>query len=84
MARSLGALPQPRWLGHLGNAYAELRCFTEAADSHQQALAIYREAGDRHSEGLTLANLASAFRQLRQPLLYQGVDRVVLVALNGR
>jgi tetratricopeptide (TPR) repeat protein len=54
-------------LNNLGAAYAELRLFEEAIDCCQQALAIFRETGDRYGEGLALSNLGFAYRELRQP-----------------
>ena len=43
----------------LGNALVEVRRFEEAITAHQDAVAIYRETGDRHREGIALGNLES-------------------------
>ena len=47
-------------LGNLGTALQKLERFEEAITAHQDAAAIFRETGDRHSEGITLANLEAA------------------------
>ena len=53
-------------LNNLGIAYRELRRFEEAIACYQQSLAIFREIGDRHGEGLALNNLGNAYRELRR------------------
>ena len=37
-----------------------MRRFKEAISAHQEAAAIFRETGDRHSEGIALKNLELA------------------------
>ena len=44
-------------LNHLGVALREMGRFDEAITAHQDALAIFRETGDRHREGQALNNL---------------------------
>jgi hypothetical protein len=44
-----------------------LQWFEEAIGCCQQSLAIFRETGDQHGEGMTLTNLGIAYRSLRQP-----------------
>jgi tetratricopeptide (TPR) repeat protein len=39
----------------------------EAIDCHQQAMAIFRETGDRHSEGQALDGLGNTYQELRRP-----------------
>jgi tetratricopeptide (TPR) repeat protein len=53
-------------LGNLGSAYLELRRFEEAAACFQDALAIFREVGDRRAEGVTLDGLGDAYGGLRR------------------
>lgn len=36
-------------------------------DRHERGIAICRETGDRHGEGQTLDNLASAYQEMQQP-----------------
>ncbi len=43
-----------------------MRRFDEAITAHQDAAAIFRETGDRHSEGMALGNLGLALRQVRR------------------
>ena len=38
----------------------------DAIDCYQKALAIFRESGDRYSEGLTLINFGLVYENLRQ------------------
>jgi hypothetical protein len=45
-------------LSSLGIALAELRRFEEAITAHQEAVAIFRDMGDRYGEGTALGNLA--------------------------
>jgi len=50
---------------YLGLVYDSLGQKPEALDYYQQALAIYREVGDRRGEGVTLWNIGAAlFQQL--------------------
>ena len=49
-------------LNNLGLAYAGLRRFEEAIGCYQESLAIMRETGDRHGEGIALNNLGIAYR----------------------
>jgi len=44
-------------LSNLGVALAQVRRFEEAVSSHQDAVAIFRETGDRYWEGIALGNL---------------------------
>ena len=53
-------------LGNLGGAYLELRRFEEAIACYQDALAIFRQTGDRRRGGLTLTNLGVAYGGLRR------------------
>ena len=46
-------------LTNLGLALQEVRRFEEAITAHQDAAAIFRETGDRHSEGAALNNLGA-------------------------
>jgi tetratricopeptide (TPR) repeat protein len=41
--------------------------FEEAIAAHQEAAAIFREAGDRRGEGWTLDNLGSVHYKMRRP-----------------
>ena len=50
----------------IGEAYRELGRLEEAIGCYQQSLAIFRETGDRHSEGLPLNNLGLAYGGLRR------------------
>jgi tetratricopeptide (TPR) repeat protein len=43
-----------------------VRRFDEAITAHQDAAAIFRETGDRHSEGSALNNLGAALREVRR------------------
>jgi len=43
-----------------------LRRFGEAVGCYRDALAIFRETGDRHSQGRTLANLGGVYDALRR------------------
>ena len=47
-------------LGNLGIALQEVERFEEAITAHREAAAIFRETGDRHREGVALANLEAA------------------------
>ncbi|WP_075027931.1 tetratricopeptide repeat protein [Streptomyces mirabilis] len=49
-------------LGNLGIALREVRRFEEAVDAHTQAVAAFRELGDRHSEGQALNNLGAVLQ----------------------
>ncbi|MGO1053728.1 AfsR/SARP family transcriptional regulator [Crossiella sp. CA198] len=53
-------------LNDLGEALAFARCFDEAMDHFQLALAIRREVLDRHGEGRTLNNLGVVYQGLRR------------------
>jgi len=53
-------------LGNLGGAYLELRRFEEAIACYQDALAIFRQTGDRRAEGVTLDGLGDAYLELRR------------------
>ena len=53
-------------LGSLGSVYLELRQFEGAVGCYQDALAIFREAGDRRAEGVTLDGLGDAYEGLRR------------------
>lgn len=53
-------------LCNLGSAYLELHRFEEAIACFQDALAKFREAGDRRTEGATLDGLGSAYLELRR------------------
>ena len=44
-----------------------MRRFEEAISAHQDAAAIFRETGDRHSEGQALDNLGDAYQEMKQP-----------------
>jgi Tetratricopeptide repeat len=44
----------------------EVRRFVEAITAHQDAVAIFRETGDRHGEGLALTGLGLAVCQVRR------------------
>jgi spore cortex formation protein SpoVR/YcgB (stage V sporulation) len=43
-----------------------VRRVEDAITAHQDAVAIYRETGDRHSEGIALNNLGLALREVRR------------------
>jgi hypothetical protein len=45
---------------------AAVRRFKEAITAHQDAAAIYREAGAQRREGMTLNNLGLAQREVRR------------------
>lgn len=54
-------------LNNLGNADREMHRFQEAIGCYEQAIAIMRETGDRHVEGMVLGNLGTAYLQMGQP-----------------
>ena len=47
-------------------ALSGLRRFQEAIEAVRRAVAIYREAGDRHGEAVSLVNLGNALRRTRR------------------
>ena len=51
-------------LTDLGIDYRGLRRFEEAIDCYQQSLAIFRETGDRHHEGMAGTELGNAYQGL--------------------
>jgi tetratricopeptide (TPR) repeat protein len=53
-------------LSNLGGAYLELRRFGEAIACYRDALAVFRETGDRRAEGVTLDGLGDAYGGLRR------------------
>ena len=66
-----GLLPEDRLhqgaaLTSLGSARRQVRRVEDAITAHQDAVAIYRETGDRHSEGIALNNLGLALREVRR------------------
>jgi tetratricopeptide (TPR) repeat protein len=63
----------------LGNSYREIGQIPRAIDLHQQALATFRQTGDREGETFCLGNLGICYRQLGQ--LAQAIDLYGL-ALN--
>ena len=56
-------------LNNLAVDYGKLNRDREAMISYQQALTIFREIGDRNSEGLTLANLGDILSRAKRPEL---------------
>ena len=56
----------------LGICYTSLGQIPQAIDLHQQAVAIFRETGNRAAEGVVLGNLGICYRRLGQ--LTQAVD----------
>jgi tetratricopeptide (TPR) repeat protein len=53
-------------LNNLGPALRKVRRFEEAISAQQDAAAIFRETGDRHSEGLALVGLGLALVEVRR------------------
>jgi tetratricopeptide (TPR) repeat protein len=51
-------------LTNLGSVLRELGQPSQSLGQHEQALALFRELGDRHSEARALSNLANSFRDL--------------------
>ncbi|MEO1510382.1 MAG: tetratricopeptide repeat protein, partial [Cyanobacteria bacterium J06633_23] len=48
-------------LNNLGLVYKDQGRWDEAIQCYEQSLAVYRELGDRHGEGLTLENLGDVY-----------------------
>jgi tetratricopeptide (TPR) repeat protein len=53
-------------LNNLGVALRHVRRFEEAVSACQDAAAIFRETGDRHSEGLALVGLGLVLAEVRR------------------
>ncbi|MGB3240114.1 MAG: tetratricopeptide repeat protein, partial [Geitlerinemataceae cyanobacterium] len=53
-------------LQRLGSFYDDISRFSEAIDSHQQALILYRQIDDRSGQAISLNNLGIAYRSLGQ------------------
>jgi tetratricopeptide (TPR) repeat protein len=54
-----------RILGNLGRTYYRQGQLTEAIACYEQSLVLFRETGNRHSEGLALWHLGSALAAMR-------------------
>ena len=65
-AKPATAATKARWLGNLGDSYADLGQTEKAIEHYQQALAIARETGNRGREGAWLGNLGNSYRILGQ------------------
>lgn len=72
-ARSLGDVAAESWATHnLGQAYRELKLYTEAQECYNRALALRRESGDRWGEAHTLTAMGAC--QLDQGNLQLAIE----------